>query len=75
VPRHRVSIGVIIHPLNNLTCRSLAIASSQFLSAMNRIKEETCRYFVLNSRIAYAEVSTAQLMLNNMTDRNIRVRE
>ena len=72
VPRHRVSIGVNVHPLDNLTLSLFGnYASSQFLlgDEPNQGKK-LAGYFVLNSRIAYEQKFWAvQLMLNNMTDR------
>jgi len=72
VPRHRVSSGINVHPLEGLTLSLFGTyVSSQFLlgDEPNQGKK-LANYFVLNSRIAYEQKYwTAQLMLNNMTDR------
>jgi iron complex outermembrane receptor protein len=72
VPRHRVSTGINVHPLEGLTLSLFGTyVSSQFLlgDEPNRGKK-LADYFVLNSRIAYEQKYwTAQLMLNNITDR------
>ena len=72
VPRHRVSPGVNVHPVEGLTLSLFGTyVSSQFLlgDEPNHGKK-LADYFVLNSRIAYEQKYwTAQLMLNNMTDR------
>jgi iron complex outermembrane receptor protein len=71
VPRHRVSTGVNVHPVEGLTLSLFGTyVSSQFLlgDEPNQGKK-LADYFVLNSRIAYEQKYwTAQLMLNNMTD-------
>jgi len=72
VPRHRVSPGVNVHPVEGLTLSLFGTyVSSQFLlgDEPNQGKK-LADYFVLNSRIAYEQKYwTMQLMLNNMTDR------
>jgi outer membrane receptor protein involved in Fe transport len=72
VPRHRVSPGVNVHPVEGLTLSLFGTyVSNQFLlgDEPNQGKK-LADYFVLNSRIAYEQKYwTAQLMLNNMTDR------
>ena len=72
VPRHRVSTGINVHPLNGLTLSLFGTyVSSQFLlgDEPNQGKQ-LADYFVLNSRIAYEQKYwTAQLTLNNMTNR------
>ncbi len=71
VPRHRVSTGVNVHPVEGLTLSLFGTyVSSQFLlgDEPNQGKK-LADYFVLNSRIAYEQKHwTAQLMLNNMTN-------
>ena len=72
VPRHRVSTGLNVHPVDGLTFSLFGTyVSSQFLlgDEPNQGKK-LGDYFVLNSRIAYQQKFwTVQLMLNNMTDR------
>ena len=72
VPRHRVSTGINVHPVEGLTLSLLGTyVSDQFLlgDEPNQGKK-LADYFVLNSRIAYEQKYwSAQLMLNNMTDR------
>jgi outer membrane receptor protein involved in Fe transport len=72
VPRHRVSTGVNVHPLEGLTLSLFGnYVSSQFLlgDEPNQGKK-LADYFVLNSRIAYDQKYwAAQVLLNNMTDR------
>ena len=72
VPRHRVSSGFNVHPVEGLTLSLFGTyVSSQFLlgDEPNQGKK-LADYFVLNSRIAYEQKYwTAQLTLNNMTDR------
>ena len=72
VPRHRVSTGINVHPMEGLTFSLFGnYASSQFLlgDEPNQGKK-LAAYFVLNSRIAYEQKYwTAELTLNNMTDR------
>ena len=72
VPRHRVSAGINVHPMEGLTLSLFGnYASSQFLlgDEPNQGKK-LADYFVLNSRIAYEQKYwTAQAPLNNMTDR------
>jgi iron complex outermembrane receptor protein len=71
VPRHRVSPGVNVHPLEGLTLSLFGTyVSSQFLlgDEPNQGKK-LADYFVLNSRIAYEQKYwTAQLMFNNITN-------
>ena len=71
VPRHRVSTGVNVHPVEGLTLSLFGTyVSSQFLlgDEPNQGKK-LADFFVLNSRIAYEQKYwTAQLMLNNMTN-------
>ena len=71
VPRHRVSPGVNVHPLEGLTLSLFGTyVSNQFLlgDEPNQGKK-LADHFVLNSRIAYEQrYWTAQLMLNNMTN-------
>jgi iron complex outermembrane recepter protein len=71
VPRHRVSPGINVHPLEGLTLSLFGLyVSSQFLlgDEPNQGKK-LADYFVLNSRIAYEQKYwTAQLMFNNMTN-------
>jgi iron complex outermembrane recepter protein len=72
VPRHRVSAGVNVHPVEGVTLSLFGnYASSQFLlgDEPNQGKK-LAGSFVLNSRIAYEQKFwAAQLMLNNLTDR------
>jgi Outer membrane receptor proteins, mostly Fe transport len=72
VPRHRVSVGVNVHPLDNLTISLFGnYVSNQFLlgDEPNQGKQ-LADYFVLNGRIAYEQKFwSAQLVLNNMTNR------
>jgi iron complex outermembrane receptor protein len=72
VPRHRVSVGVNVHPLDNLTLSLFGnYVSNQFLlgDVPNQGKK-LADYFVLNSRIAYEQKFwAAQLVFNNMTNR------
>jgi len=72
VPRHRVSAGINVHPVEGLTLSLFGnYASSQFLlgDEPNQGKK-LADYFVLNSRIAYEQKFwAAQLMLNNLTGR------
>lgn len=72
VPRHRVSPGINVHPLEGLTLSLFGTyVSRQFLlgDEPNHGKQ-LADYFVLNSRIAYEQKYwTAQLTFNNMTDR------
>ena len=72
VPRHRVSTGINVRPLEGLTLSLFGTyVSSQFLlgDEPNQGKK-LANYFVLNSRMAYEQKYwTAQLMLNNMTNR------
>jgi iron complex outermembrane receptor protein len=72
VPRHRVSVGVNVHPVDNLTVSLFGnYVSNQFLlgDEPNQGKQ-LADYFVLNGRIAYEQKFwSAQLVLNNMTNR------
>jgi iron complex outermembrane receptor protein len=72
VPRHRMSTGFQVHPLEGLTVSLLGTyVSSQFLlgDEPNQGKK-LADHFVLNSRIAYEQKYwTAELTLNNMTGR------
>ncbi len=72
VPRHRVATGINFRPVEGLTLSLLGTyVSSQFLlrDEPNQGKK-LADYFVLNSRMAYEQKFwTAQLLLNNMTDR------
>jgi len=71
VPRHRLSTGVNVHPVDGLTLSLFGnYVSGQFLlgDEPNQGKK-LADYFVLNSRLAYEQKYwTVQLLLNNMTN-------
>ncbi|MBI2361661.1 MAG: TonB-dependent receptor [Deltaproteobacteria bacterium] len=72
VPRHRVGIGVHIHPVDKLTLSLIgSYAGSRFLlnDEPNKAKK-VADYFVLNQRIAYeADHWLAHVTINNLTNR------
>ena len=72
VPRHRVGLGVNVHPIDNLTLSLFGTyVGSQFIvnDEPNRGKKLD-DYFVLNHRIAYEwKPLLAHITINNLTNR------